>query len=160
MWGIVKFHVLCLLYGAERPRHNGCHFPDDILKRIFLTENVWIQIEISLKFVPKGPITYIPALVYIMAWRRQGDKPLSEPMMVWLSTHICITRPQWVNTGTPYTVMVKLACISICYNTLCIYFFMLLSTWEICYSLFFLRPTKYPWGPAIWPPINLGRLLS
>ena len=32
-----------------------------------------------------------------MAWRRSGDKPLSEPMMVRLLTHICITRPQWVN---------------------------------------------------------------
>ena len=26
-----------------------------------------------------------------------GDKPLSEPMMVRLRTHICVTRPQWVN---------------------------------------------------------------
>ena len=32
-----------------------------------------------------------------MAWRRPGDKPLSEPMMVSLPMHICITRPQWVN---------------------------------------------------------------
>ena len=32
-----------------------------------------------------------------MAWRRTGDKPLSEPMMVSLLTHICVTRPQWVN---------------------------------------------------------------
>ena len=31
-------------------------FTDDILKRIFLNENVWISINISLKFVPKGPI--------------------------------------------------------------------------------------------------------
>ena len=32
----------------------------------------------------------------MMAWRRSGDKPLSEPMMVSLPTHICVTRPQWV----------------------------------------------------------------
>ena len=32
-----------------------------------------------------------------MAWRRPGDKPLSEPMMVCLTTHICVTQPQWVN---------------------------------------------------------------
>ena len=31
-----------------------------------------------------------------MAWRRPRDKPLSEPMMVSLLTHICVTRPQWV----------------------------------------------------------------
>ena len=33
-----------------------------------------------------------------MAWRRPGDKPLSELMMVSLLTHICATRPQWVNS--------------------------------------------------------------
>ena len=81
-----------------RPRQNGRHFADDIPKCIFLNENVWIPIEISMKFVSKGPINNIPALVQIMAWRRPGDKPLSKPMMVILTTHICVTRPQWVNT--------------------------------------------------------------
>ena len=52
--------------------------------------------KISLKFVHKSPINNIPASVQIMAWRRSGDKPLSEPMMVSLLTHICVTRPQWV----------------------------------------------------------------
>ena len=32
-----------------------------------------------------------------MAWCRPGDKPLSEPMLFSLPTHICVTRPQWVN---------------------------------------------------------------
>ena len=80
-----------------RPRQNGHHFPDDIFKCIFLNENVWISIKISLKFVPNGPMNNIPALVLIMAWRRPGDKLLSEPMMVSLPTHLCVTRPQWVN---------------------------------------------------------------
>ena len=84
-------------YNTLRPRQNGRHFPDDILKWIFLNENVWISIEISLKFVTKGQINNIPALVQIMAWRRLGAKPLSEPMMVSLLTHICVTRPQWVD---------------------------------------------------------------
>ena len=80
-----------------RPRRNSRYNADDIFKWIFLNENVWIPIKISLKFVPKGPINNIPALVQIMAWRRSGDKPLSEPMMVSLLTHICVTRPQWVD---------------------------------------------------------------
>ena len=42
----------------------------------FFNENVWIPIKNSLRFAPKGPINYIPALVQIMAWRRPGDKPL------------------------------------------------------------------------------------
>ena len=53
-------------------------------------------IKISLKFVPKGPISNIPALVQIMAWHWPGNKPLSEPMMVRLLTYICVTWPQWV----------------------------------------------------------------
>ena len=48
-----------------------------------------------LKFVPKGPINNIPALLQIMVWRRAGDKPLSEPMTVRLPKHIGVTRPQW-----------------------------------------------------------------
>ena len=36
----------------------------------------------------------IPALVQIMAWPRPGDKPLSEPMMISLVTHICVMRHQ------------------------------------------------------------------
>ena len=83
-----------------KPRQNGLHLPDDIFKCIFLNENVWISLNISLKFVPKVPINNIPALVLIMAWRRPGDKPLSEPVMVSLPTHICVTRPQWVKDQT------------------------------------------------------------
>ena len=63
-------------------------FPDDIFKWIFLNENVWILINIPLKFVPRGPINNIPTLVQVMAWRRSGNKPLCEPMMVRLPTHI------------------------------------------------------------------------
>ena len=44
--------------------------------------NVWIPIKISLKFVPKGPINIIPAMFQIMAWRRPGDKSLSEAMLL------------------------------------------------------------------------------
>ena len=95
-------HTLqCYLTGTGaiitlRPRQNGRHFADAIFKCIFLNENAWIPIKISLKFVPQGPINNIPALVQIMAWRRPGDKPLSGLMMPRLPTHICVTRPQWV----------------------------------------------------------------
>ena len=84
------------LVNTLRPRQNGCHFADDIFKCILLTEDVWIPNKISLKFVPKGQNKYIPSLVQIMAWRRPGDKPLSEPMMVSSLRYICVTRPQWI----------------------------------------------------------------
>ena len=97
-----KMASICLCLNELRwvkglmPKQNGRHFTDDIFNCIFFNENVWIPIQISLKFVPKGPINNIPALVQIMAWWRPGDKPLSEPMMVRLPTHICVTRPPWV----------------------------------------------------------------
>ena len=80
-------------------RQNGRRFADDTFKRMLLNENVRISIKISLKFVPKGPVNNNPSLVQIMAWRRSGAKPLSEPMLVSLATHICVTRPQ----GVKYT---------------------------------------------------------
>ena len=48
---------------AMRPKQNDRHFPDDIFKWIFVNENAQISIKISLKFVPRGPINNIPALV-------------------------------------------------------------------------------------------------
>ena len=86
------------------PRQNGRHFADDTFKRIFLKENIRISIKISLKFVPKGPFDNIPALFQIMAWCRPGDKPLSEAMKVSLLTHICVARPQWVNSGAIHII--------------------------------------------------------
>ena len=93
----VYIHPWGLVFNTLRLRQNGHHFPDDIFKCIFLNENEWIPIKISLKLVPKCQINNIPSLFQIMAWRRPGDKPLSEAMMVSLLTHICVTRPQWVN---------------------------------------------------------------
>ena len=102
-WWCVK--VACVLFihhlqtclNTLRPKQNGRHLPDDILKCIFLNENIWISIDISLKFVHRGPINNIPTLFQVMAWRRPGNKPLSEPMMVRLPMHIYITRPQCLN---------------------------------------------------------------
>ena len=85
--------TLVIVLNILRLRRNRCHYADDICKCIFLNENMWISIKISLTFVPKGPINNIPALHQIMAWRWPGNKPLSEPMMVRLLTHMCVTRP-------------------------------------------------------------------
>ena len=84
------------IFNTLRPRQNGRHFADDIFKCIFLNEKFGIWNKISLKFVPKGQINNVPSLVQIMAWRRPGDKPLSEPMVVRSLTHICVTQHQWV----------------------------------------------------------------
>ena len=80
--------VICSLLPA---RYQLTHLPldtmgailaDDIFKCIFLNENVRISIQISLKFVPNGPIDNNSALVQVMAWRRTGDKRLPEAMLI------------------------------------------------------------------------------
>ena len=71
-------------------------------------------------------------MVQIMAWRRQGDKPLSEPMMASLLTHICVTRPQWVNRA--------LICLSLSGCNLAIG----LAVWA-AYQLYFLSDLVFAW---------------
>ena len=74
-WGSSQLECLFFI-NTLRPRQNGRIFADDTFNCIFLNENIWISFEISLKFVPYGPINNIPALVQIIAWCRLGDKPL------------------------------------------------------------------------------------
>ena len=62
-------------------RQDGWYFGKDIFKCIFLNENTWIVIRISLEFVPEDPIDNKSALVQVMALCQRGDKPLPEPIM-------------------------------------------------------------------------------
>ena len=41
----------------------------------------YFEIISTVEFVPKGPISNMPALVEIMAWHQSGNKLLSEPMV-------------------------------------------------------------------------------
>ena len=68
-----------------RPTQNCRHFADHIFKCIFLKENVWILLKISLTFVPTLRINKIPALVQMMTWCRSREKPLSVPMLAWFT---------------------------------------------------------------------------
>ena len=66
--------------------HWGQDKMDETLQATFSNEFPWmtiffILIKISLKFVCKGPVNNISALVQIMTWHRSGNKPLSESMM-------------------------------------------------------------------------------
>ena len=56
----VSLYSLVAILKTLKPRQNGRHFADDILKCTFLNENVWISIK-RLKFVPKGRIKNTPA---------------------------------------------------------------------------------------------------
>ena len=93
---VEKLTMVKVQFNSLWLKQNGRHFADDIFNCIFLNETAWIWIKISLKFVILGSVDNIPALVQIMAWRHSGNKPLSEPRVVNLPMHICVTRPQWV----------------------------------------------------------------
>ena len=70
-------------------------FANDIF--IFFNGNIWLLNDLSLEFVSKVQLNNIPTLFYILTWRPPGDKPFSEPVMASLLTHICVTRPLWIN---------------------------------------------------------------
>ena len=82
--------------------HWGRHKMAAVFQTLFSGACSWMKMfQFRLKFhwtlfVRVGPMNNIPALVQIMAWRRPGDKPLSDPTMAILQTHIRVTRPKWV----------------------------------------------------------------
>ena len=88
-WGFERGMKCKLLTGVRGCRYNQRVFNtlrsrqmDAISETIlFINEKFRISNRMSLKFVHKGPIDNIPALVQIMLWRRPGDKPLSEPLL-------------------------------------------------------------------------------
>ena len=80
-----------------RPSQNGRHFADDIFKCIFLNEIYEFRLRFHRNlFLWFELILFQHWFTEILAWRRPADKPLSEPMMVNLLTHICVIRPQWI----------------------------------------------------------------
>ena len=101
-WGILPV-ILCMV-NTLRPRQNGCHFADDTFKCISLDENDRTLIQISLKFVPKGPINNIPALVQTMAWCRPGAYMRHSASM---SKHI-EAKTKWLTFSRQYLRLICL----------------------------------------------------
>ena len=64
---------------SSAPRQKGRQFRSDVFKCIFVNENVWIVLKMSLlTFASEVRIDNITALVHIMAWRRLGDHYLKQ----------------------------------------------------------------------------------
>ena len=132
-----KSYISIVVFKIWRLRQNGRNF-----KCIFLNGYIRIFINISLKFISKGQINNIPALFQIKAWRRPGDKPLSEPVMVSLLIHICIIWPQYhIMT---HHVMMAIKCIG----------------WQHESFIRMILPAKAAMGPClclwIWHWFNMG----
>ena len=56
-----KTHVNGVPINTLMPMQDGHNFADNNFKWIFLNEDIWIAINISLKLVPTGKINNIPA---------------------------------------------------------------------------------------------------
>ena len=64
------------LINSSPPGQNDRHFADEIFNCIFMNENFYISIQISLKFVSKCPVDNKSTLVQVLVtWRQTGDKP-------------------------------------------------------------------------------------
>ena len=85
-------------YNIWRPEQNGWYVVDNILKCILLKENVYISIQILLKFVPEGPIDN-------SICSSNGLSPNNQQAIYWINEgsissqiHLCVTR---LNTLRP-----------------------------------------------------------
>ena len=91
----IRFTQVDILIKTLRPRQNCRHFADK-----FLNTFSWMKMyEFRWTFYWSLflRVKYC-SIVQIMAWRRPGDTPLSDPLMFSLLTYICVTRYQWVKT--------------------------------------------------------------
>ena len=95
-WCVVHFTNV-LLVNTLRQWQNGRHFVNDIFKCIFLNRNVWIPIEISLKFNPGVQLTIFQHWFSQWLGNRCQSHCLNQWWLPSLPTHICFTRPLWVN---------------------------------------------------------------
>ena len=62
------------------PEQNAALIRKRILKCIFMSVIFFSLIQISLKFVLKGPVNNTSVLVQVMAWRHTDDKVSPEPL--------------------------------------------------------------------------------
>ena len=113
-------------------------------------KNELISLRISLKLVPKIQINNIPAFVQITAWRRPGNKPLSQPLMVSLLMHVCITQPQWVKCHKEKSLTHKWGKYTMLSS---LRFWHLWKSCSSCYKMMLILNLEHPvWlGQKFWP---------
>ena len=80
-WPLDRYITHGYRVNSSPPRQDDRHFADGISKCIFMNERFCMLNQISLIFVPKGPVDNTPALVPVMAWHRTGDRPLPDSIM-------------------------------------------------------------------------------
>ena len=71
---VILIILLWATYNTSRPRQNGRHFPDNIIKVIFVCEICYILIKFSLQFVPHDPINIVSD---------NGSAPKRQQAIIW-----------------------------------------------------------------------------
>ena len=111
----------------------------DIFKCISMNEKYCILIPISLKFVPKGLNDTKTEFIQVVAWRRTGDKPLPEVMLIQfndaymrhereMSKFMLIKRANhyhpdhYIITQMAHVIVIFPSCLSTTRMTLCLIF--------------------------------------
>ena len=80
-------------------RQNCYHFTDNSFKCIFLNENVWISLKMSLKFVPKFWINSIPPLGQIRLGTDQVTSHyLNQWWLVYWGTYVSLSLNEFRKT--------------------------------------------------------------
>ena len=128
------YAILCSLGIINTLRQNGHHFPD-ILKWIFLKENVWISIKNFIEVCSEGS-----NYQYSSIGSDNGLVPSRGQAIIWtnddLLTHVWVTRPQWVKELIIYRngLFVLPACYNIgtwqYYNVFVFHVILLYSQWH------------------------------
>ena len=88
--GIINHGILRLQH------HKGWHLQALNKMAYLMQTEIWI--EISLKFVPKGPVDYKPVLALV--WHKTGTKSLPKPMMT--------QHTMWVIPIIPFASLIEL----------------------------------------------------
>ena len=123
-----------------RTRQNGCHFADDVFKCIFLNEDIWISLKISLKFVPKARINQIPTLVSLGDWKNISI------------THLIIIIKSEVSTF-PIVVIFFRGCVSemVVLSYSVIYYIYIPGTLGPCFHYWCSVYGICKWSDTLWP---------
>ena len=130
---------------TSRPKQD-CLFADDFFTFIFFNSSskfvvLWFKFHWTL--VPRAQLVKRQHRVKIIARRLTGDMPLSEPIVAYMMTHVCVTRSQCVNlvnsgrTGPePDAAYIASSGIVLCIR---------LSNERRCYSV---KPSHIGWAHA------------
>ena len=112
----VVWNFLLTRITTLRPRQDVRHFPVDIFKRIFLNENIWHFIKISLKFVPRVQLTIFQH--WFRKWLGDGQATSHYLNQRWLFNWLIYASLYNITTHSCFSLIGSIARVSVRSNYL------------------------------------------